>query len=217
MTIADDDIYIPPIEEEGPPDDSLDRLAEREERESSGYSLPMDSELRKPWKEMNPLIAIEEAKLLPLPQSYSRLSIEEVYDRLADMELAEGMPGFEEAYKSLTRPLCEPLTDEQIKIGLTRCPYCRSGHIKRGGVYRECPCCRGFIFVGTQTILGFSESLNEVRETDRIDKAMKEIVKKKKVGRKKKAEEETKESSKVIDLFGEAREIPAEKGKGRRK
>lgn len=186
---------------------AMDAAIDQENRnteEEQSYSLPIHSELRKPWKEMNPLLAMEEAKLLPLPY-VKRLSEEEAIERIIAKEYDLDSPEWNHMWESLTRPMFEPLTPEQEAIGLTRCPYCRNGFTKRKDRFLPCPCCCTFVFVPETRITGFSASLNETNEMQRIDRNMREIVKTKKKARKEKEDgtgAKAKKKAEAIDLFG---------------
>ncbi len=141
--------------------------------------LPQDSELRKPWREMNPFFAIEEAKLLPLPVRKWTMTAEGIAHEAAKKGYAPGTPEYVALENMINRPMVEhhPL--------FTRCPLCRSGTLKtRNGNFRTCPCCNGFIMVPESSIIGYMTSLNELTETQRIDKQTKVLVKERKNKRK---------------------------------
>lgn len=161
------------------------------------HILPPDSELRKPWKEMNPLLAIEEAKSLPIPRRMSRDRAEKI---IQGRGIAEGTQEYDDVLAHLTSPRFE-LTPEAIKAGHTRCPCCRVGYVRSN----TCPCCCGFVFVPDTRITGFLTSLNEVTETEKIDKAAREVVKRSREKRervKKKALEGVGKKQQVEDMFG---------------
>jgi hypothetical protein len=143
--------------------------------------LDPDSELKKPWKEMNPLFAIEEAKNLPLPVREYSTSPEGVAAEALRRGFAVGTQEYAALEESMNRPFVsvDPL--------FARCPMCRRGALRSKDGYRTCPCCRGFIVVPETTILGFMASLNEISEAQRIDKSMKEIVKARKEKKKREA------------------------------
>lgn len=140
--------------------------------------LAPDSELRKPWREMNPFFAIEEAKELPLYLRRWTMTAEGIAIEARKLGLVPGTQEYADLEKSINSPLVtvDPL--------FTRCPLCRSGSLKtRDGNFRTCPCCGGFIMVPESTIVGYMTSLNEISEAKKIEKETKRLVKERKTKR----------------------------------
>lgn len=164
--------YLP--EEEQGYDDAID--AEISEREIDIESLiPLGSELRKPPKEMNPALAVEEACKLP-PDPIMGKNVAEngrIYSSIVDGKLVWNHTG-------------------DKKMVMVRCPVCvrTSGKFIVKGNSFPCRCCGGFVYVSEVSIIGYVASLNEISEEMRIDAKMVEIVKEKKVKRKTKLEKE---------------------------
>lgn len=125
------------------------------------YILPLDSELRKPWKEMNPVLAIEQALELPPPRiGYISKADYKEYGQLAldEMTMAKHK--------------------KALADGWFRCPLCRNGsHRYKSGASAICRCCGGFIYGTEASFLGFFTSLNEVSEEKRILAQTRGIVK----------------------------------------